>query len=153
MTGDSDLQCCDRNAVPAKEIAYGIGDCLNGTVLVACSNIGIRALLLGDDGDHLVRRLHKALPCELVVERQGNLAVILNSLLAAIDGGAGAGSVCVDLSGTAIQRHAWKALWGIPIVETRTYGWLASAAKSAAACRATTGASAVDVLAHAARRG
>src|SRR5688572_29050304 len=112
------------NGADAGEIQYAVGECALGLVLVAWSDNGICAVLLGDDPDELRRDLHSRFPHSSVRAGQENegylsrVAATIGSPLAALD-------LPLAPRGTVFQRRVWQALREIPDGVTETYTGLA----------------------------
>jgi AraC family transcriptional regulator of adaptative response/methylated-DNA-[protein]-cysteine methyltransferase len=130
-------------------LRFTLGQCTKGFVLVASTQIGVCAILLGDDTGELRRELRKTFPDHALEEDEPELGGVAARIVAAIDGGTPEGVIHLDVGGTPFQQRVWKALWGVPFGETRTYAQIAAAIGAAAALRAVAGACAANVLAFA----
>jgi AraC family transcriptional regulator of adaptative response/methylated-DNA-[protein]-cysteine methyltransferase len=105
-------------------IGYDVGGCALGALLVATSERGICAILLGDGANGLVEDLRQRFPrAELVPgmvapEHFSRVA----DFIAAPRGGL---DLPLDLRGSEFERRVWRALQEIPAGTTQTYGEVA----------------------------
>ena len=128
-------------------LRFGFAETTLQTVLVARSEAGLAAVLLGDDRRQLGRALGDAFSDAVLIEDQADL----NETLAEIVGlvarpGAGL-SLALDLRGSALQLAVWNALRAIPGGETRSYGQVAAALPLPATAQEVGAACAANVLA------
>ncbi len=128
-------------------IKFTIGQCVEGNVLVARSEVGICAIFLGDDGAALRRQLHEAFPAHHVDEATEELRGDLAQVVAFVDKSTTEGIINLDIGGTAFQQRVWEALCGIPVGQTRTYAEVAQCIGAPEAVRAVAGACAANLLA------
>jgi AraC family transcriptional regulator of adaptative response/methylated-DNA-[protein]-cysteine methyltransferase len=127
-------------------IKFAIGQCVEGHVLVARSEVGICAIFLGDDPEGLRQQLHEAFPAHQVDEAAEELRGDLAQVVALVDKSAAEG-IDLDIGGTAFQQRVWEALCGIPDGQTRTYAEVAQCIGVPEAARAVAGACAANMLA------
>ncbi|MBV9077727.1 MAG: bifunctional DNA-binding transcriptional regulator/O6-methylguanine-DNA methyltransferase Ada [Methylobacteriaceae bacterium] len=128
-------------------IRFAIGECSLGSVLVAATERGVCAILLGDDPDALLRDLQDRFPkAELVGDDPafGETVARVVGLVEAPGRGLG---LPLDIRGTAFQERVWDALRNIPAGRTATYAEIAAAIGAPAAVRAVAGACAANALA------
>ena len=111
------------------QIRWSLVDTVLGLALVAASERGVCAVLLGDDADALQAQLRHEFPNadlqRVDAGRDDFLAPRVRAVADALAGGDGA--VPVELVGTAFQHRVWQALMRIPPGETRSYAALADA--------------------------
>ena len=113
---------------PANEtLCFGYGETRLGLVLVASSNRGVAAILLGDEPSALRRDLAAAHPGVRLIEDDDRLAGTVAKVVAFIDSPGRELDLPLDLRGSELELAVWEALRGIPSGETRTYGALAKA--------------------------
>lgn len=120
-----------------------------GTLALAASRLGVRALVFGDTDEQAQRLLAEALPGVVLVPDGPRLVTLAGPVLAWLDGGPVPHGVPLDPSGTAFQRSVWTALQAIPPGNTRTYGQLAAELDRPGAARAVgaaCGANRIAVL-------
>lgn len=124
-------------------------DAVLGKVLVAATERGVCAVMLGENETELVAELERRFgSAEFVTAEDRNaaaawpasLAQWTDTVLAEMREPAGARELPLDLRGTAFQARVWAALREIPCGETRTYVQLAAALGNPKAVRAVAGA-------------
>jgi AraC family transcriptional regulator, regulatory protein of adaptative response / methylated-DNA-[protein]-cysteine methyltransferase len=128
-------------------IRFAVGDCSLGSVLVAASDAGVCAVLLGDDPDALVRDVQERFRNAALVagdaEFEGWVAAVVGLVEAPRLGHA----LPLDVRGTAFQQRVWQALGDIPPGSTRTYADVAAAIGAPKAVRAVARACAANPIA------
>ncbi|MBX7079914.1 MAG: bifunctional DNA-binding transcriptional regulator/O6-methylguanine-DNA methyltransferase Ada [Nannocystaceae bacterium] len=129
------------------EIRYAIAACSLGAVLVATSDRGVCAILLGDDRDALVRELAQRFARARLVGDDRGHADVVERVVAMVEDPRRATALPLDIRGTAFQRRVWQALARIPAGETRTYAEIAAAVDAPASARAVARACAANPLA------
>ncbi|WP_324778368.1 bifunctional DNA-binding transcriptional regulator/O6-methylguanine-DNA methyltransferase Ada, partial [Ralstonia pickettii] len=117
-------------------IRFAVGECSLGSILVAQSDRGICAILMGDDPDALVRDLQDTFPkAELIGGDVG-----FEDLVAKVVGFVEAPSIGLDLPldvrGTAFQERVWQALREVPPGSTISYTEIATRIGAPQAVRA-----------------
>ena len=128
-------------------IRFAVGECSLGSVLVAATDKGVCAILLGDDPDALVHDLQDRFPrAELVSgdETFNRLVATVVGFVEQPDRGLG---LPLHVRGTAFQQRVWQALRDIPPGETVSYGELARQVGHPRAVRAVAQACGSNVLA------
>jgi AraC family transcriptional regulator of adaptative response/methylated-DNA-[protein]-cysteine methyltransferase len=106
-------------------LRFGFGQSPLGQVLVAQSQRGVAAILLGDDRAQLRRDLAEAFLGTWLQEDAASLATTIATVVALIAAPRGGLGLPLDLRGTELQRAVWAALCAIPPGETRSYGSIA----------------------------
>ncbi|GAB2663482.1 methylated-DNA--[protein]-cysteine S-methyltransferase [Arenimonas aestuarii] len=111
------------------EIRWSLVDTALGQALVAVTERGVCAVLLGEDGDALAADLQAEFPrARLRRVDAGRDQFLAPRVQAVADALAQRrGEVPVELVGTAFQQRVWDALMRIPSGETRSYAELANA--------------------------
>lgn len=132
---------------PTKPIHFACGDSSLGKLLVARSEKGICAILLGDNQQELVADLRKRFPTVELHHNQQDFAEQLQLLLQLIEHPEHALKLPLDIRGTLFQQKVWKALQAIPAGATCSYSDIAQAIGSPKAVRAVAGACAANALA------
>jgi AraC family transcriptional regulator of adaptative response/methylated-DNA-[protein]-cysteine methyltransferase len=105
-------------------IGYEVGDCVLGTVLVATSERGVCAILMGDDAGDLVEDLRQRFPGAGLVPG----AVAAEHFIKVVDFIASPKSgldLPLDMRGSDFEQGVWRALQEIPAGATQTYGEVA----------------------------
>ncbi|HGY5109252.1 bifunctional DNA-binding transcriptional regulator/O6-methylguanine-DNA methyltransferase Ada [Citrobacter sp. Cb080] len=128
-------------------VRYTLADCSLGRCLVAESERGICAILLGDDDATLVADLHGLFPAAQDVPADTDFQQRVREVIAAINARDAPLSLPLDIRGTAFQQQVWQALRAIPCGETMSYQQLASAIGKPKAVRAVASACGANKLA------
>lgn len=128
-------------------VRYTLADCTLGRCLVAESERGICAILLGDDDATLVADLHGLFPAAQDVPADTDFQQRVREVIAAINARDAPLSLPLDIRGTAFQQQVWQALRAIPCGETMSYQQLASAIGKPKAVRAVASACGANKLA------
>lgn len=127
-----------------EEILFVTGECVLGKVLVAKSERGVCAILLGDDDGRLARELRRQFP-------QARTGTGLEPLLSKIAGFVAAPAAGLDLpldmQGTAFQQRVWSALLEIPAGTTESYAEVARRIGAPQSAKEVGEACAANVLA------
>ena len=140
------MNTIDSNCL-CKALRFNFGETRLGLALVAASDRGVAAILLGDDEPRLRGELGRAFPNTDLIEDEAGLAETLAAVVALIDRPGNGHDLTLDLSGSPIEMAVWQALREIPIGETRSYGQLAKALPVAATAQEVGSACAANVLA------
>jgi len=132
-------------------IRFAVGECSLGAILVAQSDRGICAILLGDDPDALVRELQDSFPRADLIGADRAFEQLVAQVVGFVDApanGVGKGlGLPLDLRGTVFQQRVWEALREIPAGQTVSYTELARRIGAPKAIRAVASACAANVLA------
>ncbi|WP_426189517.1 methylated-DNA--[protein]-cysteine S-methyltransferase [Massilia sp. DWR3-1-1] len=128
-------------------MVFAIGACSLGAILVAASEIGICAILMGDDPDVLVRDLQDRFPRAELRGADGHFEAIVARVVGLVEQPGLGLDLPLDVRGTAFQQRVWQALRAIPGGETVSYGALAERLGVAGGARAIAGACAANPLA------
>ena len=144
-----------KGGAGVERIAVALAPCWLGMVLVAATDRGICAILLGDAPEALMAELAAAFPNARLVEQDAGLTGLLGQVLALLEdprAGAGMGAgmgagLPLDIRGTAFQQRVWQALRTIGPGETVSYAELARRIGAPSAARAVAGACAANRLA------
>ena len=122
-------------------IRFAIGECSFGSILVARSERGICAILLGDDPDELARDLQDRFPRASLIGGDGESEQLVSKVVDFVEAPALEIDFPLDVRGTAFQQRVWPGLREIPAGETASYsdiahriGSLSSAKEVAHAC-------------------
>jgi AraC family transcriptional regulator, regulatory protein of adaptative response / methylated-DNA-[protein]-cysteine methyltransferase len=134
-------------AASAEVLRFGYGETRLGLVLVALSEKGVAAILLGDARRGLQRELAGAFPGARLIENDAGLADTLAKIIALVEAPQQGLDLPLDLRGSELQRAVWQALRGIPAGETRSYGAIAKTLSLPATAQEVGSACAANVLA------
>lgn len=121
--------------------------CSLGSVLVATTERGVCAILLGDDPQAMARDLSSRFPRAQLLGADGELGPLVARVVALVDGTGADDGLPLDIRGTAFQHRVWQALRRVPAGETVTYSDLARSIGAPRAARAVAGACADNPLA------
>lgn len=106
-------------------IHFAVGQCSLGAILVAQSQRGVCAILLGDDPDTLVRDLQDQFPKADLVGADRGFEQLIARVVGFIEAPALGLDLPLDLRGTAFQERVWRALREIPVGSTASYAQIA----------------------------
>lgn len=133
-----------RNGARGIEIAYALRETRFGHLLVAWTEKGVCAVLLGDSPVRLVDDLRREFAAASISHGEADSAAWIDSVLATVEGKHPGLAVPLDLHGSAFQLRVWNALREIPPGEVRTYAEVARAIGSPTAVRAVARACATN---------
>ncbi|MGX0619568.1 AraC family transcriptional regulator, regulatory protein of adaptative response / methylated-DNA-[protein]-cysteine methyltransferase [Cupriavidus metallidurans] len=128
-------------------IRFAVGQCSLGAILVAQSQRGICAILLGDDPDQLVRDLQDQFRKAEIVGCDGKFEQLIAQVVGFIEAPAMGLHLPLDVQGTAFQERVWRALREIPPGTTVSYAEIAERIGSPKAVRAVAQACATNHIA------
>ncbi len=128
-------------------IAFAVGQCSLGAILVARSARGVCAISLGDDPDALLRELQDRFPRAELVGGDGAFEALVARVVGLVEQPAIGHDLPLDVRGTAFQQRVWDALRRIPPGDTVSYAQLAERIGAPRSVRAVAGACAANTLA------
>ena len=108
-----------------RQILFSTGECVLGTVLVARSERGVCAILLGDDAQALERDLRQRFPDDEVCDAYVGLEPLLSEVARFLAAPHTALNLPLDLRGSDAEQRVWTALREIPPGRTESYGEVA----------------------------
>jgi AraC family transcriptional regulator, regulatory protein of adaptative response / methylated-DNA-[protein]-cysteine methyltransferase len=123
-------------------IRYAVGKSTLGFVLAGSSEMGVCAILLGDEPELLVTELQRRFPTARLTEGNDDLTEII-----ALIETPGKLALPLDIRGTAFQQRVWQALCEIPAGSTLSYTQVAGNIGSPKSVRAVAGACAANAIA------
>lgn len=129
------------------EIRFAVGECSLGSILVAKSEKGVCAILLGDDPDLLVRDLQDRFPRARLIGGDAEFEGLVGRVVGLIEAPELGLDLPLDIRGTAFQQRVWAALREIPAGTTATYSEIARKIGAPKSVRAVAGACAANALA------
>ncbi|WP_142847881.1 bifunctional DNA-binding transcriptional regulator/O6-methylguanine-DNA methyltransferase Ada [Telmatospirillum sp. J64-1] len=129
------------------QIRFAIAQCSLGAILVAQSQRGICAILMGDDPDALARDLQDRFPFAHLTGDDPAFAEVVARVVGFVEAPRLGLDLPLDLRGTAFQQRVWQALRDIPPGETVSYTELARRIGAPKAVRAVASACASNPLA------
>jgi AraC family transcriptional regulator, regulatory protein of adaptative response / methylated-DNA-[protein]-cysteine methyltransferase len=128
-------------------IRFAVGQCSLGAILVAATERGVCAILLGDAPEPLVEDLQRRFPRAALHGGEADFEQWVAQVVGFVEAPALGLSLPLDLRGTAFQQRVWKALAAVPCGETSTYARLAKRIGRPEAVRAVAGAVAANPIA------
>ena len=128
-------------------IRFAVAQCSLGAILVASSEKGVAAILIGDDPDALVRDLQDRFPNARLVGGDCGYESLVARVVGFVEAPGLSLDLPLDVRGTAFQRRVWQALREIPAGRTATYAEIARKIGSPSAVRAVAGACAANAIA------
>lgn len=128
-------------------IRFAVGQCSLGAILVAQSQRGICAILLGDDPDALVRGLQDQFPKAELIGGDSEFEQLVAQVVGFIEAPSKGLHLPLDVQGTAFQERVWRALREIPPGTTVSYAQIAERIGSPKAVRAVAQACATNHIA------
>jgi AraC family transcriptional regulator of adaptative response/methylated-DNA-[protein]-cysteine methyltransferase len=131
----------------AARIRFAVGECSLGSILVAQSDRGLCAILLGDDPDALLRDLQDRFPKATLLAGDAAFEAVVATVVGAVEAPRLGLDLPLDVRGTAFQQRVWQALRAIPPGVTASYAEIARRIGAPAAVRAVAGACAANPLA------
>ena len=114
-----------RAGGPGASIRFAVGQCALGAILVAATDKGVAAILLGDDPAKLVEELQDRFPKADLVGGDRAFETLVAKVVGFVEEPSLGLDLPLDVRGTAFQQRVWRALREIPAGETTTYSDLA----------------------------
>jgi AraC family transcriptional regulator of adaptative response/methylated-DNA-[protein]-cysteine methyltransferase len=103
------------------DIRFAIGECSLGSILVAASERGVCAILLGDDPDELARELQDRFPHAMLIGGDAAFEALVAKVVGFVEAPRLGLDLPLDVRGTAFQQRVWQALREIPAGKTVSY--------------------------------
>ena len=128
-------------------IRFAIGQCSLGAILVASSEKGVCAILIGDDPEALATDLQDRFSNAELVGADREYEKLVAQVVGFVESPKIGLDLPLDVRGTAFQQRVWQALREIPVGSTATYTEIAERIGKPAAVRAVAGACAANALA------
>jgi AraC family transcriptional regulator of adaptative response/methylated-DNA-[protein]-cysteine methyltransferase len=126
------------------EIRFAVGECSLGSILVASSDRGVCAILLGDDPDALVRDLQDRFPRAVLVGGDERFEQTVARVVGFVEAPGIGLDLPLDIRGTAFQQRVWQALRAVTAGTTVSYSELAARIGSPRSVRAVAQACAAN---------
>lgn len=128
-------------------IRFAVGECSLGAILVAASERGLCAILIGDDPDALLRDLQDRLSKASLIAGDIEFERVVSEVIRFVEMPKLGIDLPLDIRGTAFQQRVWRALQAIPAGSTVTYAEIAARIGAPNAARAVANACAANALA------
>ncbi|MBA2251858.1 MAG: bifunctional DNA-binding transcriptional regulator/O6-methylguanine-DNA methyltransferase Ada [Nitrospirales bacterium] len=129
------------------DIRFAVGECSLGSILVAKSERGVCAILLGDDPDELTHDLQDRFPRANLIGGDAGFEQLVSKVVGFVEAPALGLDLPLDVRGTAFQERVWQALQNIPAGSTVSYADLANRIGSPKSVRAVAQACGANALA------
>ena len=129
------------------EIRFAVGQCSLGAILVACSELGVCAILMGDDPDTLARDLQDRFPKASLIGGDVEFEKLVATVVGFVEAPRLGLDLPLDVRGTAFQQRVWRALGDIPAGQTASYAYIAGRIGEPNSCRAVAQACGANALA------
>jgi AraC family transcriptional regulator, regulatory protein of adaptative response / methylated-DNA-[protein]-cysteine methyltransferase len=136
-----------RDGGAGAAIRFAIGECSLGSILVARSDKGVCAILMGDDPQALARDLEDRFPKADLIGADGAFESLVAQVVGFVEAPGLGLDLPLDVRGTAFQQRVWRALREIPPGVTATYSDIARKIGAPKSMRAVAGACAANPLA------
>lgn len=130
-------------------IRFAVGECSLGSILVASSEKGVCAILMGDDPDELTKDLQVRFPRAQLMGGDREYERVIAQVIGFVEAPQLGLSLPLDVRGTAFQQRVWQALCQIPVGKTESYAEVAQRIGSPKSVRAVAGACAANAIAMA----
>lgn len=129
------------------EIRFATGECSLGAILVAQSERGICAILLGDEPQALVDDLCLRFGAATLIAGDPSFTQLVARVVAFVEKPQLGLDLPLDLRGTVFQQRVWQVLRAIPAGQTTNYSEIAQRIGMPRAVRAVASAIAANPLA------
>ncbi|MFO0775824.1 MAG: bifunctional DNA-binding transcriptional regulator/O6-methylguanine-DNA methyltransferase Ada [Nitrospiraceae bacterium] len=136
-----------RTGGVGETIRVAVGHCSLGALLVASTEQGVCAILLGDEPDALLHDVQRRFPRAQFVGGDRAFERLVAQVVGLIDDPSRRVDLPLDIRGTVFQQRVWTALRGIPPGRTLSYRELATRLGVPNAVRAVASACAANPLA------
>lgn len=136
-----------RAAGHNNDIRFAVGQCSLGAILVAQSERGVCAILLGDDPHQLVCDLQDKFRRANLIGADQDFERLIAQVVGFIEVPALGLDLPLDVRGTAFQERVWQALREIPVGSTASYADIAQLIGAPKAVRAVAQACGANCLA------
>lgn len=136
-----------RKGAPGETIHFAIAECSLGPLLVAATERGLCAILMGEEPETLIEDLGQRFPAAHLVTADENFERIVALVVGLAEHPRSPAELPLDIRGTAFQQRVWAELRKVPAGQTCSYAELASRIGSPSASRAVAQACAKNPLA------
>jgi AraC family transcriptional regulator of adaptative response/methylated-DNA-[protein]-cysteine methyltransferase len=130
-----------------EDIRFAVGQSSLGAILVASSDKGVAAILMGEDPEALVQDLQDRFPRARLIGGDTDYERLVARVVGFIEAPQIGLDLPLDVRGTAFQQRVWRALGQIPPAKTMSYAEIARLIGAPKAVRAVAGACASNRIA------
>ena len=131
----------------AEIIRFALGECSLGSILVAATEKGVCAILLGDDPEALLRDCEDRFANARLLVGDETFEGFVARAVALVEAPALGHDLPLDVRGTAFQQRVWQALRDVPAGSTESYAEIATRIGAPGAARAVARACAANPVA------
>lgn len=128
-------------------IHFAVAQCSLGAILVAQSERGICAILLGDEPEPLLKDLQDKFPKARLIGGDDTFERLVAEVIGFVEAPALGLALPLDVQGTAFQERVWQALREVPPGTTVSYTDIAERIGAPKAVRAVAQACAANAIA------
>lgn len=128
-------------------IRFAVGECSLGSILVAASDKGVCAILMGDDPQALTQELQDDFARAELIGGDEAFEQTVAQVIGLIEAPQLGLELPLDVRGTVFQQRVWRALQKIPAGKTASYTDIAKQLGASRAVRAVAQACAANTLA------
>jgi AraC family transcriptional regulator, regulatory protein of adaptative response / methylated-DNA-[protein]-cysteine methyltransferase len=128
-------------------IQFSVSHCSLGAILVAATDRGVCAILLGHDARTLADDLQARFPRAELVAGDERFAQLVAKVIAMVEAPRTGLDLPLDIRGTAFQQRVWQALRNIPAGQKQSYADIAKRIGAPKAVRAVAQACGANALA------
>jgi AraC family transcriptional regulator of adaptative response/methylated-DNA-[protein]-cysteine methyltransferase len=136
-----------RNGGADAAIRFAVGESSLGSILVAASDKGVCAILMGDDPGALLRDLQDRFRKARLIGADADFEAIVAKVVGLVEAPRLGLDLPLDVRGTAFQQRVWRALTELPVGSTASYADVARAIGRPTAVRAVAHACGANPLA------
>jgi AraC family transcriptional regulator, regulatory protein of adaptative response / methylated-DNA-[protein]-cysteine methyltransferase len=136
-----------REGGTGNTIRFAIAECSLGSILVASSEKGVCAILMGDDPEALARDLQDQFPKANLIGGDDWYEKLVAKVVGFIEAPRIGLDLPLDIRGTAFQQRVWKELQRIPAGKTASYSEVANRIGLPSSARAVAQACGANALA------
>ncbi len=136
-----------RSGGTGASIRFAVGECSLGSILVAATDKGVCAILLGDEPEPLVRDLQNRFPRADMIGGDPGFEQLVSTVVGFVEAPTLGLDLPLDVRGTAFQQRVWQALREIPAGSTASYRDIAERVGAPKAVRAVARACASNTIA------
>ncbi|RKG83771.1 bifunctional DNA-binding transcriptional regulator/O6-methylguanine-DNA methyltransferase Ada [Corallococcus terminator] len=129
------------------EIRFAVAECTLGPILVAASDRGVCAILMGEDPDALAKDLQDRFPQATLVGGDTEFEQLVAKVVGFVEAPRVGLDLPLDVRGTAFQQRVWQALREIPAGTTASYTDIAERIGSPKSVRAVAQACGANAIA------
>lgn len=136
-----------RTGGQGETIRFAVAQCSLGAILVAATERGICAVLIGDEPEPLVHDLQGRFPRAELIGAEPGFERTVAQVIGLVEAPRVGLELPLDVRGTAFQQRVWQALREIPPGRTVSYAELAERVGLKDGARAVAGACAANPVA------